>query len=153
MAFRQLLYRPAKVGIGHKLFLDPETSEISVCDLSGATPELTDDGPLIVGKLQEVVTVDACFSRTVGGVHFEVSVRVPRTGETGRVWLDADTMRALPRFVRPEVRLAESFRGLSADVLFAMAHSDLGRQHMSPSSAEGWPVARLPRHAGSASVA
>lgn len=127
MAFSQLLYRPPRSGRGHKLFLDPETSEISICDWSGSTPAHTDDGPLVVGKLKSEVRVTASFSKLTGAVHFEVPVRVPRTGEKGRVWLDTDTMRALAAHVVPVSDMSESFRALIADMLFALAHCDLSR--------------------------
>lgn len=128
MAFSQLLYRPPKSGRGHKLFLNPETSEISICDWSGATPAQTDDGPLIVGKLKSEIRITASFSKLTGAVHFEVPVNVPRTGEKGRVWLDTDTMRALAAHVEPVSDMSDAFRVLIADMLFALAHCDLSRQ-------------------------
>jgi hypothetical protein len=128
MAFSQLLYRPPKSGRGHKLFLDPETSEISICDWSGATPAQSDDGPLVVGKLKSEVRVTASFSKLTGAVHFEVPVHVPRTGEKGRVWLDTATMRALAAHVEPVSDMSDAFRALIADMLFALAHCDLNRK-------------------------
>lgn len=128
MAFSQLLYRPPRSGRGHKLFLDPETSEISICDWSGSTPAHTDDGPLVVGKLKSEVRITASFSKLTGAIHFEVPVHVPRTGEKGRVWLDTDTMRALATHVVPVSDMSDSFRTLIADMLFALAHCDLSRK-------------------------
>lgn len=109
------IHNPSKRGDSHRLARH-EDGRISILDYSGATPDATDDGPLIV-QFGTIVTVE--YGKY--GISYSVPVWCERGARSGCVHVSTETMRALAALPGLGLRATRSpsFVALCDEVFFA----------------------------------
>jgi hypothetical protein len=104
------IHRPLRENDGHFLFRN-DKGRISICDWSGDNPDLSDDGPLIVGDDSQIMA--HLYNSKVAYI---VDVLVTRTNEMGKCWIDSPTMMALSKHITPTMSYSADFVKLQSSM-------------------------------------